>query len=740
MRRALLATVGISVVLIAGYLLWGPDPQVTSAAADGLDEAREAAATLEAQGADATMCAAKLQRHFQLTADQTAEILCELSYDGAANAGALRVVYGLGNYDAARAIQRGGCDDWCGALDSVSVDADDLLGECWPNGQANACDPVFLFDAQTQCFDLVDLQAEDWLRGNGFEDQEYLGLTARPYVEKFAPALMFDQDATTFPMDAQKWFDQELCGEFGGPVATIYKCYNTFGATDIPCNPDNDDPCPGFCQPDPSQPPGYPTDAFADPVFGGRVCSQVATGPVSGVCGDVKPCNDDPWKCTTNSMQILRGKGECSVNGSATGISCLRDEDCGSEGCALAECKFPENRERYGTSALDYRIPTYYQVRRCGSPTAGTCGGTSYCSTGQLRIAYWWFYGYQQNCDDCSGDHRADWEHVVVTTSNDRRRIAAVTYSQHTGSYTKVHLARPAGDWESFLSYSEHPQCYADGERCEGNEDCDPHWQPGGGPQVCELWDGDTILRKRADGHPVVYAGKEQHGSYHDSGGSGSCFYFQDHRNPVYSGEERPWIDDPATGWATWESPLINLDGDEQGWIKHSRGRCRWDDHKPELTASVFWDRSDPHQVAEDHKNHAFLWGHNAIGTQPPRWEDGACALAACASSGCQTDKSHLYEWESAFIIRWLELPHDDSRTVGTNPGWTLVPPGGSLNNLRPWNTPTCTGLCDGGDRDGKLCEAQSDCPAGQCRGYACCEERPYENLDASDPWSSCVP
>lgn len=32
--------------------------------------------------------------------------------------------------------------------------------------------------------------------------------------------------------------------------------------------------------------------------------------------------------------------------------------------------------------------------------------------------------------------------------------------------------------------------------------------------------------------HPVAYVGKLRHGTYHDDGGSGTCCYFEDYRNP----------------------------------------------------------------------------------------------------------------------------------------------------------------------------------------------------------------
>jgi hypothetical protein len=760
--------VAVAVALIAGYALWGLDPQMARAADDAMEAAREAAATLEAQGADPTTCVAKLDRHFpDLTVEETAEVLCEMSYDAAANAEALREVHGFGDYEAVRTIQRAGCDDWCGALHSVSVDAEELLDQC-----GGDCDAVFLFDAQTQCFGLVDLQAEDWLRGRGFEDSEYLSTTARPYVEKFAPALMFDKKAKTFPMDAQKWWDQELCGEYGGP---------------------------------------FKGDEISE-----SYCSQVATS--------TPECKTDQSLCTTNDVQHLR-KGECTINGKHDGTPCLHHEDCGSAGCALATCaypsdptrSFPDDPERMRYSSLpDYRIPTYYQVRRCGSPTTEACdalaGTDYYCSTGQLRIIYWWFYGYQHSCQigffciDGGGAHRGDWEWVVVTTSNDRRRIAAVTYKQHRGWYTKVHSER--GDQKrkhTFLNLSLHDQCYADGEPCEADEDCDSHWrtqQPGYWKlnglesQVCEPAEDERV---RADGHPVVYAGKIAHGCYHDDGGENcvSCCYYQDPRNPDYAmrciggdsegkpcedesdcpgGECHPnrrrRIDYPATGWATWESPLISLDGDEQDWIKHSRGTCQPEDHtRPPSGDSddpkdrpLLPDEDVPWDVEQIYRDHSvppkkgFDWGHRAVDTQPPRYgfrgevhpNDLAdlCTLRGCVGTscgcvggqvaGCCGDKPHVgsksgdpYTLIPRDQASWGSLSRDDD---------ILSQPGGSLDDRRPHNAPYCTGQCIGGDRDGKLCEKELDCPGGQCRGYACCEQRPYENLDASDPWSSCVP
>jgi hypothetical protein len=52
-------------------------------------------------------------------------------------------------------------------------------------------------------------------------------------------------------------------------------------------------------------------------------------------------------------------------------------------------------------------VPTYWKAFRCGD---------------QVRLVYWWFYGYQYECDCASGAHEGDWEHLLVVLSEDRIR------------------------------------------------------------------------------------------------------------------------------------------------------------------------------------------------------------------------------------------------------------------------------------------------------------------------------
>jgi hypothetical protein len=137
-------------------------------------------------------------------------------------------------------------------------------------------------------------------------------------------------------------------------------------------------------------------------------------------------------------------------------------------------------------------VPTYFKVTSC-SPG------------GQLRIHYWWFYGHQPPCLASEGEHVADWEHVMVTTTADRTGIAAVTYFQHYGWYT---LMAGRGGFETLV------------------------------------------------GRPVVYVGKKSHGAYHDSGGIGGCGYFDDYRNPASFQD----------AWFT-HSNLKSMTGNSESWM-----------------------------------------------------------------------------------------------------------------------------------------------------------------------------
>ncbi|EFJ48073.1 hypothetical protein VOLCADRAFT_91274 [Volvox carteri f. nagariensis] len=164
-------------------------------------------------------------------------------------------------------------------------------------------------------------------------------------------------------------------------------------------------------------------------------------------------------------------------------------------------------------------------LNKARDPNAHVYFGVNICGDSQIRIRYHFFYAWQPPCATSPipelpysvGDHQADWETVTVVLSEDRLRIAAVSYSQHGGWYTRV------GGRHGF----------------EGS------------------WLG---LGTVSDGRPVVYVGQTAHGSYHDSLTKQvmdlqSCAYFGDLRGGGLS-------------WNTGSAPLVELTADSnETWI-----------------------------------------------------------------------------------------------------------------------------------------------------------------------------
>ncbi|TKD00289.1 hypothetical protein E8A74_34870 [Polyangium fumosum] len=149
-------------------------------------------------------------------------------------------------------------------------------------------------------------------------------------------------------------------------------------------------------------------------------------------------------------------------------------------------------------------IPTYTQATTC---------------SGQVRIQYWFFYGHQPTCDGASGDHNGDWEKIMVTLSEDRSQIAAVTYWMHGYYYTRL---------------------------------------PARGHVAIE--DGT---------HPVVYVGKKSHASFYNQGGSAHVCW------PVW-GEWRN--NSNGAHLDTWTN-LVSLAANDEPWVIHDRqGNFMWGD------------------------------------------------------------------------------------------------------------------------------------------------------------------
>lgn len=136
---------------------------------------------------------------------------------------------------------------------------------------------------------------------------------------------------------------------------------------------------------------------------------------------------------------------------------------------------------------------TYYTQRAAGASPQSLCN-KDYSSvannqvpiyyqaekvgTNAVLLKYWFFYAYQSTCFLSFGSHAADWEGMTVLVVNGQMK--RVAYSQHSGWYAK------------------------------------------------EIGNFEVVNGT----HPVGYVGKNAHGTFHDSGGSGGCLYFEDFRNP----------------------------------------------------------------------------------------------------------------------------------------------------------------------------------------------------------------
>ncbi len=143
-----------------------------------------------------------------------------------------------------------------------------------------------------------------------------------------------------------------------------------------------------------------------------------------------------------------------------------------------------------------------FKGRICNQDESALAAAPAYYEVSHVSdsafITYWFFYGYQSTCFSGAGAHDSDWERITVRVQGDA--MHEVVFFQHNGRYTRS----------------------ADSIRREGE-------------------------------HPVVYVGKNSHGSYHDAGGGGGCGYFSDYRNPGTKNLH----------WETWRTLRSIADGDE---------------------------------------------------------------------------------------------------------------------------------------------------------------------------------
>jgi hypothetical protein len=386
MRVAIGFAVAAIAAAVAGYLFWGADPQLSSAEIAGMT-ARDVAALLHEQDADATTCAAKLEKHYALSAMETAEILCEVDYDDASCAVALRDVYDLGPTEIFEALREAEWNldkdcvsDICGVLADLSYeDAQDVFDECAANG-LDGCSLEILFEA-LKCEGFTAFQAEDWLLQKGYEEWEILEVTALEAVEKLVPVLLFDKKHSGLPMPAEVYFRLVM--------NTHADSASTERSPEIHIDPRSGDPPTVTWVPDPDGPHSSRDHPYGPPLKapdGSDNCMHYGGRPWCVEVIDARDHNDSHGLHNTDFSSLTNGE-----------------------------------------------VPTYFQV----------ISDRAWKGEGRLRIQYWWFYGWQPYCNPwkCTGptgEHHGDWESIVVTTTEDRSEAEAVTYTFHGQHYTRV--------------------------------------------------------------------------------------------------------------------------------------------------------------------------------------------------------------------------------------------------------------------------------------------------------------
>jgi len=270
------------------------------------------------------------------------------------------------------------------------------------------------------------------------------------------------------------------------------------------------------------------------------------------------------------------------------------------------------SNENFSTLA-NGEVPTYYRV--------------IYHPDGRARIAYWWFYGWQDECNENGafppyvlendGAHHGDWEHILVTTSPDRSRIEAVTYYFHSSSYT-----RRAGSYD------------VNGER------------------------------------PVVYVGKLGHGSYHNQDCSGwmvgtahHCCEFADYRDP------------DNTYWDTHLN-LIDLNGNSESWMLADREYTIYID-KGQPYAIYPWTWGPHHEYCEglDYDFTCREWVTVSGPSTHPTvvqldWSIPSCHGEGCGTTNCKglvydCDTNHNQGWPWETLSSSPANPADVNASCG---------------------------------------------------------------------------
>ncbi|MHC4087997.1 MAG: right-handed parallel beta-helix repeat-containing protein [Planctomycetota bacterium] len=274
------------------------------------------------------------------------------------------------------------------------------------------------------------------------------------------------------------------------------------------------------------------------------------------------------------------------------------------------------------STLVNGEIPTYYKVVSDIDSVEPTG------DKGRLRIAYWWFYGFQKYCNPLvltdPGEHHGDWENIIVTTDPDRTRADAVTYSFHGLSYTRL-----SGGFET-----------------EPNDD--------------------------TQGRPVVYVGKVGHGNYHSmaclwEGTPYYCCEYVDCRTP-----------DENTKWRIAYKNLVNLSGNSEPWILADRIGSLYEYYGKKYEISQW--RWGPHiSYCDDGLFTCNNWKHvNACGNHPTNsgldWTLKSCDGVGCGASKCEGLIDRDYPQPAYYNEGWPWGGAASSAAVSATPAKPATP------------------------------------------------------------------
>ncbi len=256
---------------------------------------------------------------------------------------------------------------------------------------------------------------------------------------------------------------------------------------------------------------------------------------------------------------------------------------CGKPGviglCGRDECTCGMQNNDFST-LVNGQIPTYYKVISDIDSDVPTG------PKGRLRIAYWWFYGFQKHCNTWpagkDGSHHGDWEFIWITTDPNRSQADAVTYCFHGVWYTRR--------WPTGF--------YRQGDR------------------------------------PVVYVGKLAHGNYHNDDHSGwmvgtpsHCCEYADYRDQVESSK-----------WLSTYDNLVSLRGSEP-WMLADRIGSLYEYYGQQYKISKW--RWGPH-ISWCYSPFCTTWHHtSACGTHPTvhypmDWDIDSCKYEGCRDHDCK--------------------------------------------------------------------------------------------------------